>query len=215
MPGPTIEANWGDTVEVTVINRMQNNGTSIHFHGIRQNFTNQQDGVPSITQCPIAPGDQLTYTWVASQYGTSWYHSHFALQAWEGVYGPMVIHGPHSAAYDIDAGPIVLQDWTHATVDSMYDLAQDAVLGGPRVMDNGLINGMNTWGADGTVNQTGKRFEMEFQPGKSYLLRLVNVAIQSTFKFYIDGHTMTVISTDFSPIEPYETNILNINIGKL
>jgi FtsP/CotA-like multicopper oxidase with cupredoxin domain len=29
----------------------------LHFHGIRQNFTNQMDGVPSITQCPTAPGE--------------------------------------------------------------------------------------------------------------------------------------------------------------
>lgn len=28
MPGPTIEANWGDTVKVHVINQMENNGTS-------------------------------------------------------------------------------------------------------------------------------------------------------------------------------------------
>lgn len=60
---------------------MTNNGTSLHFHGIRQNMTNQNDGVPAITQCPLAPGDTMTYTWRATQYGSSWYHSHFAVQA--------------------------------------------------------------------------------------------------------------------------------------
>ena len=74
MPGPTIEANWGDTIIVHVTNSMQNNGTSIHFHGMRQNYTNEMDGVPSITQCAIAPGDTMTYTFKASNYGTSWYH---------------------------------------------------------------------------------------------------------------------------------------------
>jgi hypothetical protein len=65
MPGPEISASWGDTVVVTVNNKMQTNGTSIHFHGIRQLNTNEMDGVPSITQCPIAPGSSMTYTWVA------------------------------------------------------------------------------------------------------------------------------------------------------
>ena len=214
MPGPTIEANWGDTVVVTVNNKLTNNGTSIHFHGLRQNLTNEYDGVPSITQCPIAPGESMTYTWVATNYGTSWYHSHFAIQTWDGVQGPIIIHGPTSQSYDVDAGMIVLQDWSHATVDSMYDAAEDAATGGPRTMDNGLINGQNTWG-NGT-NATGSRFvlDTEFVSGQSYLLRIVNTAIQSTYKFYIDGHNMTVISTDFVPITPYETNILNINIGK-
>lgn len=49
-PGPTLFADWGDTVKVTVYNGLQNNGTSIHWHGIRQNMTNQNDGVVSITQ---------------------------------------------------------------------------------------------------------------------------------------------------------------------
>lgn len=51
---------------------MENNGSSLHFHGIRQLNTSQMDGVASVTQCPIAPGDSYTYTWKASQYGSSW-----------------------------------------------------------------------------------------------------------------------------------------------
>lgn len=50
-PGPTLFADWGDTVVVKLYNGLANNGTSLHFHGIRQNYTNQMDGVASITQC--------------------------------------------------------------------------------------------------------------------------------------------------------------------
>lgn len=38
-PGPWIQACWGDTLNITVRNRMKTNGTSIHWHGIRQNLT--------------------------------------------------------------------------------------------------------------------------------------------------------------------------------
>jgi FtsP/CotA-like multicopper oxidase with cupredoxin domain len=216
VPGPLLEANWGDTVVVTVNNKLQDNGTSIHFHGIRQLNNAAHDGVPAITQCPIAPGDSFTYRWTATNYGTSWYHSHYAIQAWEGVAGPMVIHGPTSASWDVDAGTIMLQDWSHQTVDSMYDMEQDAIHGGPRTMDNGLINGMNTWGVEGTHNQTGKRFELgtKFEPGKTYLLRIINSAIQGTIKFYIDSHELEVIGMDFTNVVPYKTDILNINIGQ-
>jgi FtsP/CotA-like multicopper oxidase with cupredoxin domain len=226
MPGPAIKASWGDTVVVTVKNSLQNNGTSIHFHGVRQLDNNMNDGVPSITQCPIAPGESMTYTWVAENYGTSWYHSHFAIQTWEGVFGPIIIDGPTSAPYDVDLGTYMLQDWTHATVDSMYDLAQNATpipgstsgatFGGPQTMDNGLINGQNTWNDDGALNTTvGSRLEAAtFTAGQSYLLRLINSAIQSTLAFSIDGHSLTVISTDFVPIEPYTTDVLHINIGQ-
>jgi FtsP/CotA-like multicopper oxidase with cupredoxin domain len=73
-PGPLVEANWGDTVVVNVKNSLTTNGTSIHWHGIRQLGTNEMDGAVGVTQCPIAPGDSFTYTWKATQYGTSWYH---------------------------------------------------------------------------------------------------------------------------------------------
>ncbi|KAJ5788516.1 hypothetical protein N7457_003506 [Penicillium paradoxum] len=75
-PGPTIEANWGDNIVVNLKNSLQWNGTGIHWHGLRQYQTNVEDGVPGITECPLAPGDSMTYKLRATQYGTSWYHSH-------------------------------------------------------------------------------------------------------------------------------------------
>ncbi|KAJ4398304.1 hypothetical protein N0V91_010280 [Didymella pomorum] len=98
----------------------------------------------------------------------------------------------------------------------MYDDAQDAINGGPRTMDNGLINGKNTWGVQGTRNQNGERFELpvKFEPGKTYLLRLINGAIQSTYKFYIDGHELEVVNMDSTKIAPYKTNVVNIQIGQ-
>jgi FtsP/CotA-like multicopper oxidase with cupredoxin domain len=82
-------------------------------------------------------------------------------------------------------------------------------------MDNGLINGKNTWSNNGAIQSVGSRLEAgTFTSGHSYLLRIINVAIQSTFAFSIDGHTLTVISTDFVPIVPYTTDVLYINIGQ-
>lgn len=48
---------------------------------------------------------------------------------------------------------------------------------------------------------------------KKYLIRLVNTATATTFKFSIDRHKFKVISTDFVPIKPYETESLSIGIG--
>lgn len=210
-PGPTITADWGDTVIVHVTNSLTaaQNGTSIHFHGIRQRNTNQMDGVTSVTQCPTAPGSSYTYTWKAEQYGTSWYHSHIGLQAWEGVAGGIVINGPASANYDVDTGVLLLTDWSHKTADELYS---SALTNGPPQLTNGLINGTNTWNNSGTV--VGHRFNTSFTAGSSYRLRLVNTAIDTYFKFSIDNHTMTVIAADFVPIVSYSTTVLNIAMGK-
>lgn len=92
-PGPLIEANWGDTINVTVDNQIPDEGTSLHWHGFLQKETPWYDGVPSVQQCPIAPGNSFTYSFKADLYGTSWYHSHFSAQYADGLLGPIVVHG--------------------------------------------------------------------------------------------------------------------------
>ncbi|KAJ5885193.1 hypothetical protein N7495_009703 [Penicillium taxi] len=214
VPGPTLEVNWGDTVIVHLHNKLPataRNGTSIHFHGIRQYYSNPMDGVVSITQCPLAPGHTMTYRWRATQYGTTWYHSHIGLQTWEGAFGGIIINGPASANYDEDKGVILLSDWDARTVDELWDTAQ--LIGSP-MLDNGLINGVNVFGEDEDPNQTGFRFNISFEAGKSYRLRLGNAACDTLFSFSVDHHLMTVIATDLVPIKPYTTSVIYIAIGQ-
>ncbi|KAF3761016.1 hypothetical protein M406DRAFT_83754 [Cryphonectria parasitica EP155] len=212
IPGPTIIADWGDTVVVHVTNSMENNGTGIHFHGIRQYENSQNDGVPSITQCPIAPGSSHTYTWKATQYGSSWYHSHYYVQAWDGVFGGILINGPATANYDDDLGNLFLMDWSHNTADQILISAtySDAAV----VMPTSLINGTNVYNDTDTGVETGSRYETTFEPGKKYRLRLVNSAASNHFRFMIDNHMMEVISADFVPIHPYNTTQLSIGAGE-
>lgn len=205
IPGPTIIADWGDEVVVHVKNSMKNNGTGIHFHGIRQNGTNYMDGVPAVTQCPIAPGDSFTYRWRASQYGSTWYHSHFAVQAWDGVQGGLIINGPATQNYDVDKGTILFNDWSPRTAPV---LALESQRSGPPEMSTTLINGT------GVFNGKGERFSMRFDAGKSYRLRLVNSAANSFYRVSIDEHIMTVISNDLVAIKPYNTTNLAMGNGQ-
>ncbi|KAJ5635585.1 CAZyme family AA1 [Penicillium longicatenatum] len=214
LPGPTLIANWGDWVVVHVKNSLgaQRNGSTIHWHGIRQNYTNPNDGVPSITQCPIAPGKTMTYKWRAVQYGSSWYHSHIGLLAWEGVYGGIIINGPATASYDVDMGSLFLSDWTHQTVDELY-LTEE--VNGPTSLANGLINGTNVYQPnENSTIVSGHRFKMKVNEGTSYRLRLVNPAVDTHWKFSIDNHTLEVIAMDFVPIVPYKTDVISIAMGQ-
>jgi FtsP/CotA-like multicopper oxidase with cupredoxin domain len=145
-PGPTITANWGDTIQVTVENNIKSpaEGTSIHWHGFLQHNTQWMDGVPGLSQCPIAPGKSFTYSFKAELYGTMWYHAHYSAQYSDGVAGPIVIYGPKSRDYDIDLGPVVLTDLYHVPYLTTVEYTD-----GPRPMmpppnitsDNNLING--------------------------------------------------------------------------
>ena len=139
-PGPWIQACWGDQLEVKVTNHLPYNGTTIHWHGIRQLNTMEMDGVSGVTQCPIAPLDSFTYNFSLTQYGTSWYHSHYSLQYANGLLGPLTIHGPSSSDHDAAIDPILMQDYDHRS--AFQDFYEEVTPGlGPTNMTNILLNG--------------------------------------------------------------------------
>lgn len=210
-PGPLIEACWGDELVIHVRNNDAANGTTIHWHGIRQLNTMQMDGVNGVTQCPIAKGDTFTYRFKALQYGHTWYHSHYSLQYPDGLVGPLVIHGPSSSDWDIDLGPVLIQDYVHDSAFVRYDQEINPAPGSFARADSVVVNGQ---GHD-PVTGTGSYFETRFTPGKKHVLRLINGAAGTAFVFSIDNHNLTVIESDFVPIEPYTTTSLNIGIGEL
>lgn len=203
-PGPTIEADWGDIIQVTIKNSLQSNGTSIHWHGLRQLNSNQMDGVNGLTECPQPPGSSKTYTFKAVEYGSSWYHSHHSLQYGEGLVGHIRINGPASANYDVDGGYISITDWWQTPLFTVFA----RVLRGPPLADNILVNGK------GSLNGTGSFSKIVLEPGKKNRFSLINVGNNVWFHASIDQHPMTVIAVDFVPVEPYVTNSLALSVGQ-
>ena len=220
-PGPTIEANWGDTITINVCNKITGpeEGTALHWHGILQKKTPWYDGVPSVQQCPIAPGKCLTYSFIADLYGTSWYHSHYSAQYAAGLFGAMIIHGPSQVRYDYDVGPILLSDWYHTEYFKIVEQVMQTPPGPPPFSDNNLINGkmdyncsLITNGQACTPNAGLAKFK--FHSGKKHRLRLINSGAEGIQRFTIDGHNFTVIANDFVPIKPYTTNVITLGIGQ-
>ncbi|GKT46292.1 laccase ARB_05828 [Colletotrichum spaethianum] len=217
-PGPLIEACWGDEVEIHVHNKLNHNGTSIHWHGIRQNQTMHMDGVNGITQCPIAPQSHFIYKWNATQYGTSWYHSHYSVQYADGLQAPITIHGPTSFPYDKAIEPITVTDWANTSAfENLYQKpAQEDILLG------GLGNINRFTGKNANTTEIPRGYEIWFDDvepnpvtrAKRYLLRLVNTAFDTTFVFSIDNHNFTVVEADFVPVKPFNATSILIAIGQ-
>jgi FtsP/CotA-like multicopper oxidase with cupredoxin domain len=98
----------------------------------------EHDGVNAITQCAIAPGDQTTYKFRVTQYGTSWYHSHYSLQYADGLAGPLTFHGPSSAEYDVAVKPLLFGDWSH---NSAFEDYASELRDPPAKMKTVILNG--------------------------------------------------------------------------
>ncbi|KAK3669926.1 laccase, multicopper oxidase, benzenediol:oxygen oxidorectuctase [Recurvomyces mirabilis] len=210
-PGPVVNAAWGDILSVTVTNAMKDNGTSIHWHGIRQYHSPGYDGVNGITECPLAPGQTKTYTFQVSQFGTSWYHAHFSSQYGDGVIGPIVLDGPASANYDEDLGPYVLNDWYYQTAYQINSIASvNLAAGGPPPnADNILINGTNK-----NANGGGQYNKVSIKSGKKYRLRLINMSVDNYIRVTLDNHVMQVMTSDFIPVKSFYTETLLVAIGQ-
>ncbi|KAI3321455.1 multicopper oxidase [Xylariaceae sp. AK1471] len=223
-PGPLIEANWGDYIEVNVHNNIleePQEGTALHWHGFLQTGTPWEDGTPGVSQCPIAPGKSFTYKFRAELYGTSWYHSHYSAQYSGGLYGPIVIYGPTNVKYDVDVGPILVNDWWHEDYLTTVKEVMSPNFQGRTFSDNNLINGrmnfdcstVDTGDSTKCTNNAGLS-KFKFQAGKTHRLRFINSGSEGVERISIDNHTMTVIANDFVEIQPYDTKVVTIGVGQ-
>ena len=127
-----------------------------------------------------------------------------------------MIHGPSSANYDVDLGPWLLSDWYHADAFSLDYIDETTHLAA--IPESSVLNGKGVFACNAANDTrcTGKAeyFQVDFKKGTKYRIGLVNTASLITYTFYIDGHNFTVTQTDFVPIEPFVTDVLNIAIGQ-
>ncbi len=75
LPGPTLRVNQGATVNIVFKNNTDTANT-IHSHGVR--MENAFDGIPDVTQKPVAPGETFVYKLYFPDAGVFWYHPHMA-----------------------------------------------------------------------------------------------------------------------------------------
>ncbi|KAI9675041.1 MAG: hypothetical protein M1817_001447 [Caeruleum heppii] len=138
-PGPLIDIDEGDELEVSVKNDLPVEST-IHWHGLLQRGTPNMDGVPGVTQEPIPPNGSFTYRFATGdEYGFYWYHSHFRAYYNDAIRGPLMIRPSAGRSRPFEtlaassdelakmlqaernASSILLNDWTHASSDEIYE----------------------------------------------------------------------------------------------
>lgn len=112
VPGPMIHVNVGDKVAVVLHNALPES-TSIHFHGIQTPFA--QDGTPFVSQNPVRPGQDFTYSFTPTEAAVGMYHSHddAVTQVPNGMEGAILVGDmPLPAGVQVTGGnqPFVLDD---------------------------------------------------------------------------------------------------------
>ncbi|KAJ4725637.1 Laccase [Melia azedarach] len=196
-----------------LVNHVKYN-VSIHWHGVRQLRTGWADGPAYITQCPIQPGQTYVYNFtLTGQRGTLWWHAHI-LWLRATVHGAIVILPKRGVPYPFPKPNkevvVLLGEWWKSDVEAVINEATKSGLA-PNVSDAHIINGqpgpLSTCPSDGG-------YALPVEPGKTYMLRLINAALNEELFFKIAGHKLTVVEVDAVYVKPFKIDTVLIAPGQ-
>ncbi len=189
-PGPLITAPQGSTVFVRVTNRIESE-TTVHWHGLR--LDSRSDGVPGLTQDPIAVGESFLYELKVPDAGVFWYHPHVRedLQQDLGLYGNILVASPD---------PDYLAPAHREEMLVVDDILMD---------DEGLI----PWGLESPTHALMGRFgtvmlangaaqgTLDARPGEVIRFYVTNVANTRTFNLSFGDARVKLVASDLGRFE--------------
>lgn len=231
LPGPEIRVRRGDVLRARLRNDLPEPST-IHWHGIA--LRNDMDGVPDVTQPPVAAGSEFTYEFTAPDAGTYFFHPHVGMQLDRGLYAPLIVTDPDDAGdYDVEA-VVVLDDWLDGVAGGDPDRQLEQLRAQGMPMDMGMGMGMDGMGGMGSVRAPlgGDTGDVDYPyylingrisaapvtiqaaPGQRVRLRVINAASDTAFRVALAGHRLTVTHTDAFPVDPVEGDALLIGMGE-
>ena len=191
VPGTPLRFRQGAELSVRLENRLAQD-TTVHWHGLR--LPNAMDGVPGMTQAPVAPGDGFDHRFRLRDAGTFWYHPHANSleQISRGLAGVLVVDEDTPPEVEDDR-TLVLDDWRmteeaaiHPGFDNRHDMSHAGRLG-------------NYITVNGLPELTG-----ELRPGARLRLRLVNTATARVFRLRFDGLRVWPVALDGMPLAAVE-----------
>lgn len=206
IPGPRLEANPGDTVQIRFTNRLSQ-PTNLHYHGLHIPPTGTGDNV----FLEIPPGESHTYEFqIPADHpaGTFWYHPHYhglvAEQLFGGLAGLFVVRGGLDEIPEIKAAQetfLLLKDFALNRSGNTPDPGHMAQM-------TGRVGDMLT--ANGQFNPA-----LEIPAGGLLRLRLLNASTSRFFWLSLEEHPFHLIATDGGAIAaPIEMNDLVLAPGE-
>jgi FtsP/CotA-like multicopper oxidase with cupredoxin domain len=190
VPGPTLRLRQGEPARIAVENRLEQD-TTVHWHGIRLPIA--MDGVPGISQPPIAPGSTFTYAFTPPDAGTFWYHPHSNSleQLGRGLSGALIVEEAEPVAFDRDL-VWVLSDWrlkADGTIAPGFGNPMDAAMSG-RIGKLVTLNG-------------SVPTDQPVRAGERVRLRLINASLARIMALRFEGHHPVVVAFDGQPCVPH------------
>lgn len=230
-------------VTVKLTNSLNHQGTSLHFHGIKQLNSAYMDGVGGVTQCPVSPGQSFTYKFIASPIGTHWYHSHFGLQRSTGLFGPLIVRKRSIKQAKKYKKEFILSvhEWLWNSTLDIYDMASKEAVSfafgygnfeSPCFFSSKQSDGVDTVVTpiySALINSKGRHYgrfnrtkpgpelpleEFNVEKEGTYLFRVINAGMAVSFEISVDEHDIIVVATDGCDVTPQQFDSFIIHPGE-
>lgn len=210
------EGKQGELFNVTVKNKTRV-PLVLHWHGIID--PNGDDGVPYVTQLPIAPGGEYHYQFKLKQAGTYWLHSHYKLQEQKLMAAPLIIHDP-SAPQEPEA-LMFIQDFSFENPKTIYAKLRSQSQNKPAMnmkmnMDMKSMPDVNDVKFDAylTNHRTLQNPDIvRVKPRQTLLLRVINASASSNYYIDLGKLQGALVAVDGEPIQPLVGSRFQIAIG--
>lgn len=237
IPAPVLHFTEGDTAIIHVHNKLKNEETSIHWHGLL--LPNEEDGVPYLNTAPIKAGQTHTFKFQLIQTGTYWYHSHTMLQEQSGIYGSIVIHPKGwDESTNMKEHVIMLSDWTdenpHEVLRNLkrgldwYGIRKNSVQSWGEALAKGYLKDraktewMRMPAMDVSdvyynrffINGKSESTLTDFKQGDSLRLRIINGSSSSYQWVQFAGGKMKVVAADGIAVQPVEVDKILVAIAE-
>ncbi|KAL2531887.1 SKU5 similar 17 [Abeliophyllum distichum] len=185
-PGPKLDLVTNDNIILNLINKLDQ-PFLLTWNGIKQRKNSWQDGVLG-TNCPIPPNSNYTYKFqTKDQIGSYTYFPSTLMHKAAGGFGPLNVYARSviPVPYAKPAGDfsLLIGDWyktSHKGLQQTLDSGKSLPF-----PDGILING-----------QGQSSFSCE--QGKTYMFRISNVGLSTSFNFRIQGHKMKLVEVEGS-----------------
>src|SRR5262249_27044005 len=145
--------------------------TALHWHGVRA--PNAMDGVPELTQPPIAPGSSFDYRFRPPDAGTFWYRpaGNAAAQIGRGLRGALIVEESVPVVVDRDV-LLMFEDWPLVPATPL------------------TINGAS-------------EVPLAVRTNERLRLRLITATVAGAVVLRIERHALRVMAIDGHPAEPF------------
>ena len=181
LPGPEMRVVEGDQVRVVFENNLPS-ATTVHWHGV--DVPNQADGVPSVTQAAVEPGESFVYEFTAEPVGTRFYHAHGSH------------HGDEQEQVDMGlSGAFIIEPANYQPPDREYTMILT------ERVDAGI------YPINGRVYPNPEIFEVT--EGERVRIRMIHAGSAEIHPMHMHGHQFEVVAIDGNPVPPGTEQLRN------